>query len=82
MLENIYKMLYIIKNKNNTKSKSKFNNLVSKYIKSKSKSKSKRTTENTNTNEDFINSSPITEQKKILEKIIIRQERRKIELQQ
>ena len=93
MLENLYKLLYKIKNnnivdKNNNKFISKYTKSKSRYTKFKAKSrytkfkaKSKHTPENTNIDEDLIDNSTIIEQQKILEKLIIRQARRKIELQ-
>ena len=90
MLENIYKLLYKIKDNNivnkfknnNPKSTPKHNKSASKHNKSASKHNkpaSKQKTENTKSDEDFIDKPTLGEQQKILEKLIIRQTRRKIE---
>jgi hypothetical protein len=90
MLENIYKLLYKIKDNNivnkfknnNPTSASKHKKSESKHKKSESKHKksaSKHKTENTKSDEDFIDKPTLSEQQKILEKLIIRQTRRKIE---
>ena len=90
MLENIYKLLYKIKenkvlNKLMNLSKIKENKVFDKLMNlSKSapidkKSTSKHNPENTESNEDFIGKPTIHEKQIMLEKLIIRQARRKIE---
>ena len=75
MLENIYKLLYKIKQ----------NKVVNKLMKlPKSppinrKSTPKHNSENNESNEDFIDKATIDKKQIMLEKLIIRQARRKIE---